>query len=113
MAIYEDLELEQGSSFKYNITLKDDVGMPYDFAFHTLAGSMKKSYASTTIAATFQIVQTAIPGEIQMSLSDEDTATIKAGRYVFDILMETPSAEKYRVVEGQITVTPGVTTISA
>lgn len=112
MAIYEDIELEQGSSFRYNVAITTSNGGAYDLSNHTLAAVMKKTYNSSSITATFTTVATSVPGEIQISLSDEQTSTIKAGRYVFDILMETPSSDKYRVVEGQVTVSPGVTTIA-
>ena len=112
MAIYEDFEIEQGSSFKYTINIKTGSGAVYDLSNHTLAAQMKKSYNSSIVAATFAAVTTSTAGQIQLSLSDEQTSTIKAGRYVFDILMETPSSDKYRVVEGQVTVSPGVTTIA-
>jgi len=112
MAIYEDLEIEQGSSFRYNYTIKTTAGAPYNLAGHSLAANMKKTYNSSTTTATFTTIATGDSGELQMSLTDEQTALIKGGRYVFDILMETPSSDKYRVVEGQITVSPGVTTIA-
>ena len=112
MAIYEDFEIEQGSSFRYNVTIKTSGGAAYDLSGHTLAAIMKKTYNSSTTTATFTTAATSVPGEIQMSLTDEQTASIKACRYVFDILMETPSTDKYRVVEGQVTVSPGVTTIA-
>jgi hypothetical protein len=112
MAIYEDLEIEQGSSFRYNYTILTSAGAAYNLAGHSLAAIMKKTYNSSTTTATFLTQTTGDSGEIQMSLTDEQTATIKAGRYVFDVLMETPSSDKYRVVEGQITVSPGVTTIA-
>ena len=109
MAIYEDIEIEQGASFRYNVSIETPAGGSYDLTNHTLAAQMKKTYGSATITATFSTTTTLVPGEIVMTLSDEQTSIIKAGRYVFDIVMETPSNDKYRVVEGQITVSPGVT----
>ena len=112
MAIYEDLEIEQGSSFKYTIDIKTGSGSVYDLSNHTIAAQMKKSYNSFIIAATFAAVTTDTAGQIQLSLTAAQTIVIKAGRYVFDVIMETPSGDKYRVVEGQITISPGVTTIA-
>ena len=109
MAIYEDFLMEQGASFRYNVTIETPQGSAYDLTGHTLAAKMKKTYGSSTTTETFTTVTTSVPGEIVMSLSDEQTSAIKAGRYVFDIVMTTPSSDKYRVVEGQITVSPGVT----
>jgi len=109
MAIYEDFLMEQGASFKYNVTIETPAGGAYDLSGHTLSAKMKKTYGSATTTETFTASTTSLPGEIQLVLTDEQTSSIKAGRYVFDIVMETPSTDKYRVVEGQITVSPGVT----
>lgn len=112
MAVYEDLEIEQGSSFTYIVSVKDPNGAAYGLNSHTFAAQMKKTYTSASVTASFTAAATAVAGEIKISLTDEQTATIKAGRYVYDVLIETPANEKYRVIEGMITVTPGVTTIS-
>ena len=112
MAIYEDLEIEQGSSFAYIVSVKDPNGAAYGLGSHTLAAQMKKTYTSSSVTASFTAATTSVAGEIKISLTDEQTAAIKAGRYVNDVLIETPSNEKHRVIEGMITVTPGVTTIS-
>lgn len=111
MAIYEDLEIDQGSTFKYEVSLTASNGSAYDLSGHTFAAQMKKNYSTSTVAATFTVATTGVPGEIQISLTDEQTAALKAGRYVFDILIENSSNEKFRVVEGIITVTPSVTTL--
>ena len=44
-----------------------------------------------------------------MTLTDVQTTAIEAGRYVYDLLVTDGSGLKSRVVEGQATVTPGVT----
>lgn len=109
MAIYEDIEIQQGSSFRYNITLTATSGEAYDLSGHNIGAQIKKNYASSTVSATFTGTTTSNVGEIQLSLTDEQTASLKAGRYVFDVLIENPATEKYRVVEGIVTVSPSVT----
>jgi len=44
-----------------------------------------------------------------MILTDTQTSAIEAGRYVYDLVITDGSGSKSRVVEGQATVTPGVT----
>jgi len=46
---------------------------------------------------------------IRLILSDTQTNSMKAGRYVYDVEITSPSGEKTRVLEGQVEVTPGVT----
>ena len=44
-----------------------------------------------------------------MTLPDATTAAIESGRYVYDLMITSGAGVKTRVVEGQATVTPGVT----
>jgi hypothetical protein len=44
-----------------------------------------------------------------MSLTDGQTANIKAGRYLFDVETVDTGGVVTRILEGIITVTPGVT----
>jgi hypothetical protein len=45
-----------------------------------------------------------------LTLSDTQTAALKAGRYVYDIVInETATGTKTRAAEGIVTVMPGVT----
>ena len=44
-----------------------------------------------------------------MSMTPANTANIKPGRYVFDVITTDSSNNKNRVLEGIITVTPSCT----
>ena len=112
MAIYEDIEIQQGSYFRYSANITSSDGSAYDFTNHTLAAVMKKNYASTTVAATFTVEAVGSNGEIRMVLGASETLSIKHGRYVFDIIMQTPDSQTHRIVEGIVTLSPAVTTIS-
>jgi len=111
MALYEDIEIEQGSTFRYLVNLTSSNGLAYDLTAHTFAAQMKKNYASSSVTSTFTAEATANAGEIRLSLTDEQTASIKAGRYVFDVLIQNDAEEKYRVIEGIVTVSPSVTSM--
>lgn len=111
MAIYEDIEIQQGSYFRYSVNIKSTDGTAYDFTDHTLAAVMKKNYASSAVAATFTVEAVGSDGEIRMALAAPDTLSIKHGRYVFDIIMQTPDSQTHRIVEGVVTLSPSVTTI--
>jgi len=111
MALYEDIEIEQGSTFRYLVTLTSNNGLAYDLAGHTFAAQVKKNYASSSVSATFTAETTTNAGQIRLSLTDEQTALIKAGRYVFDVLIQNDAGEKYRVIEGIVTVSPSVTSM--
>ena len=44
-----------------------------------------------------------------MEMSDETTANIRAGRYVYDVEIEYPTGSVERIFEGIVTVSPNVT----
>lgn len=110
MAIYEEFEIEQGATFRYKLNLKEDDESPYNIADFTIAGQIRRNYKSSTVAATFTAVSLN-PGEILLTLTDEQTAALTEKRYVFDVLIESPIGERFRVIEGIVTVSPAVTQI--
>ena len=57
---------------------------------------------------SFTVTLTEATGEVKLSLTDAQTSNIVAGRYVYDVLV-TSSNVTTRIVEGIVTVTPGVT----
>ena len=75
---------------------------------YTGLGQMRKTYGSSTIAATFTLALTAATGQVTVTLTDVQTAALGSGRYVYDILLTDSSGDKTRILEGHATVTPSV-----
>ena len=48
MAIYSNLVIDQGSTFSADIDVTDSVGDPLDLTGYSVAGQIRKSYASST-----------------------------------------------------------------
>ena len=48
-------------------------------------------------------------GRVQLSLNAVQTTAMKAGRYVYDVVITSPSGLKTRVLEGTVSVLEGVT----
>lgn len=114
MAVYEELIVDQGSTFKYQLNLTNPTtGDAYNLAGFTVNAYMKKNYKSTSPAGIFTTeVDTGVQGRINLSLTDEQTSAIKAGRYFFDVIIESPTGEVFRIVEGIVDVTPAITIIT-
>ena len=110
MALYEELEIDQGSTFRYQVDLTTSSGDPYDLNGFTITSQIRKTYKSTVVVGTFTPTNPAL-GRIILTLTDEETAAIAAGRYVYDVFIQGPGGQRYRVLEGMITVTPSVTQI--
>ena len=110
MATYVELYVDQGATFNNIITLTDDITNAFiNVSGYTVRSQMRRSYYSANATANISCTVTdAANGEILMSLSSEQTSNIKAGRYLFDL--ETVVGNTVtRVIEGIITVTPGIT----
>lgn len=111
MAAFVELYVDQGTTFNNIINLTDDLtNTPINVASYIVRGQLRRSYYSANASAnlTFTITDAA-NGEITMSLTDSQTANIKAGRYLFDVETVDTSNVVSRVLEGIITVTPQIT----
>jgi hypothetical protein len=111
MAAYVELYMDQGATFNNIINVTDDLTNDYmDITGYTIRSQMRRSYYSTNAAANLVCTITdASNGEITMTLAASNTSNIKAGRYLFDLETENRSNVIVRLVEGIITVNPGVT----
>jgi hypothetical protein len=106
---YTDLTLDAGTDFSSNIDLLADDGTAINVTGFTFESQVRKSYYS--INATANIIVTTVDGtngNLVLSLDSANTANIKPGIYVYDVLMTTDQNVKSRLVEGKLIVTPRV-----
>jgi len=109
MAIYSNLTVDQGSTFSAYVDVTDADGDALDITNYTVEGQIRKTYSSLNSVSFDATISNALGGTIRLILSDTQTNSMKAGRYVYDVEITSPSGEKTRVLEGQVEVTPGVT----
>ena len=111
MAAVSNLYIDQGADFSTTISLTDSNGDILSLTGYTALGQIRKTYGSSTIAATFGTSLTAATGQITLTLTDTVTAGITSGRYVYDIIITDSSGDKTRILEGQATITPSVSRV--
>jgi hypothetical protein len=110
MAVLSNLSIDQGSDFSAEVQVEDASGDAANLTGYTGAGQIRKTYSSSTFTAFGVVVTNAGNGLLTLTLSNTVTNAMKAGRYVYDVeITKTSDGEKTRVVEGQITINPGVT----
>ena len=110
MAVLSNLSVDQGSDFSAEVVVEDSSGDVANLSGYTGAGQIRKTYSSSTATNFVVVVTNAAGGLLTLSLANGVTNGMKAGRYVYDVeITETSSGEKTRVVEGQLTINPGVT----
>jgi hypothetical protein len=107
---YQELFIEQGTTFNTTITLDDVNGDPLDLTGSTPKAQVKKSYYSANASANF-IVNIPVPtnGVISLTLNAPETSNLKPGRYVYDVLLKDTSNTVTRILEGTINIIPQVT----
>ena len=109
MAIHSNLFIDQGSTFSVDIDVTDTDGNALDLTNYTVAGQIRKTYASLTATDFTATVENATGGTVRIKLTATQTNDLKAGRYVYDVEITSPDSTVTRVVEGQVEIMPGVT----
>lgn len=108
MATKANLKIDQGTDYLTSVTLTDDAGVAISLSGYTGAGQIRKYYTSTT-AVDFDVTVEANTGTVTLQLTSDQTNTMEAGRYVYDVELTDSANVVSRVLEGIVTVTPGVT----
>lgn len=109
MAIIANLYIDQGTDYTVTVDVTDFAGDILDLTGYTATAQMRKTYSSSSLSATFTTSISAVAGQVTISLTDTQTSALEAGRYVYDLNIESSLGVKTRVIEGQAVVTPGVT----
>jgi hypothetical protein len=108
MALKANITIDQGTSFSTSIDVTDEDGNIINLAGFTGAAQLRKHYTSTAQTA-FTVSITAATGVVALSLSANTTNSLNPGRYVYDCELTDSAGTVSRLVEGIVTVTPGVT----
>jgi hypothetical protein len=109
---YQNLLIEQGTSFSTTITLDDTNGLTYNLASYTAQSQIRSSYYTSNVAGQFSVT---IPqpntGQIFIAMSASNTANIFPGRYVYDVkLISNNDSDNntIRILEGIVEISPQV-----
>jgi hypothetical protein len=108
-AAYQNLLLEQGTSFLVSIVLDDIYGNNYNLTNFLATSQMRKSYYSSNGVISFSTSVDIPTGTITLSLPANTSANLIPGRYVYDTIITDNENNVVRVLEGVIDVSPSVT----
>jgi len=109
MAAKANIIIDQGADFSSTITVTDLDGDIVDLTGYTGAGQIRKHYTSeTAVDLTIGFSQDRSDGILTIALDSATTASMEAGRYVYDVEITT-NGNVTRLAEGIATVTPQVT----
>ena len=111
MAVYvSNLTVNTGTTFSKVFTLESAAtNSATDLTGFTAVAQMRKHPgASSATDFTTQIIN-ATGGKIRVGLTTSQTAGLKPGRFMYDVLITDTSGEVTRVLEGAVLVREGVT----
>ena len=107
MAAKVNIVIDQGATFNTTYTIHDAIDEPIDFTGFTANSQIRKTYSSSN-SYVFDVVLSN-NGLVTLSMNAATTSSIVAGRYVYDVEVESLSGIRSRIVEGIVTITPQVT----
>ncbi len=111
-AAYQNLFMDQGSTFTNQLNLSDSSGIPYNLTNYIINGSAKTSYYTPNTAIVFtSTILDANNGIVQLTANSSQTANVY-GTLVYDVTLIDNNGNTTRVLEGIIYVNPGVTGIT-
>jgi hypothetical protein len=108
-----NLVCDQATTFNFQFQIKND-STPWDLTGYTGIMTVRPfvgAQTTTVVASTAngRMVLTALTGRINVTLSAATTGDITAGRYAYDLVLDS-GAEVTRILEGKFIVTGAVTT---
>jgi len=110
MAAVKNLYIDQGTDFNAQVTVYDDNNAPWDLTGYGGIAKIRKSYySSTSVDFTVSFNTFRATGIINLNLSSAQTSAMEYGRYVYDVIITNGAGKKTRVIEGIVTINPGVT----
>ena len=110
MAAYTELTIEQGANLSSTITVNDVQGDAVNLTTYTASSQLRKSYYSSSSNTLTAIITGNANGQITLSMTASNTAALKPGRYVYDLIItNTTDNSVTRVIEGTAVVLPSVT----
>jgi hypothetical protein len=108
-----NLVCDQATTFNFQFQILND-STPWNLTGYTGTMTVRPFVGATTttvVASTANgaMVLTALTGRVNVTLSAATTAAITAGRYSYDLVLNS-GAEVTRILEGKFIVTGAVTT---
>lgn len=108
MAAVYNITINKNQDFNRGYQIKID-GVALDITGYQIAGTLKETIHDSESVAFTTAIASAVDGLFSVVLTDETTAGMKPGSWVYDIVMTDTAGIKTRLLEGQAFVKSGVT----
>mgnify|MGYP001555476420 FL=1 len=110
-AVYvSNLVINTGATFSQTFTLENsESNSVLDLSGYSISAQMRKWAGSSSSTSFDSTIVNVNSGTISVGLGSTATASLKPGRYVYDVEITDNSGVVIRVVEGSVLVIDGVT----
>lgn len=106
-----NITIEQGATFSKRLVWRDKNKRPINMNGYTAKMQIRTSVTSAEVLFELSTANERITlmagGVIQLDIAASDTDSIKGG--VYDLKLYAPTGQEIRLIEGKVTVSPGVT----
>ena len=109
MSAQNNLTIDKGTDFTYNIHLIDSAGTPVDITGFTGSSQFRTSYTSNAFVTMDVYVSETDLGLITLSMNSHTSSTLNAPKYLYDLILTSNNNIVSRLMEGVVTVNPRVT----
>jgi hypothetical protein len=105
-----NLVINTYTDFSQIFTLEDtNSNAALNLEGYSVSSQMRKHPGSSTATTFDTTIYDELTGQIRVGLTTTQTAELKPGRYVYDILLTNTYGEVSRPIEGMVLVREGVT----
>ena len=108
MAANYAITIHKHADFSRSFQVKVDDAVQ-DLTSYSFAGTLRPSQQSTTTVDFTAAITDAANGTFKISLTDVQTADMKAGDWVYDVVMTDDGGLKTRLIQGIADVLEGTT----
>ena len=111
MAVYvSNIVINSGTTFSETFTLESaTTNSAFDLTGYTGAAQMRKHAGASGVTTFTTSIVNASAGQVRIGLTTAQTADLKPGRYVYDLMLTAPDNSMTRIIEGMALVREGVT----
>jgi hypothetical protein len=108
LATKANILIDQGTDYLNILNLTNDDDEVLSLVGYTGTAQIRKHYTSS-VSYPFTVTIAEQAGEVSLAMTAEQTASLAAGRYVYDCELRSSGGLISRILEGIVTVTPQVT----
>lgn len=106
-----NIAAKQGATFSKTFTVSND-GTPWNLTGYSGRMQVRRSFNNETKLLNLTSptnITLSSSGEVAVVVTASVMATVPAGRWLYDLEVESSNGEVYRLLEGRFAVTPEVT----